>query len=241
MTQQHLSPDGRYRWDGQRWVPNDGPWSGGPAHVPGPMYPPPARPSRWPWYAAIGAVLLVGVCTVAVAGSGHRDGADRTVRLADAGATAPAAPGATAPPAAPAQPAQPARDGSCAPRPCANDNYGWIVAVNGFRYDAPSGSQFRRPEAGNVFVTVDVTFTNRLDVEQHTSPFNFVLRDGAGVKHAATWTASCPYWDAVNLTTGATLGPKCLAFQATAGKPNGLTLVWTPALPGGGDYDMPLS
>jgi len=237
MTQQHLSPDGRYRWDGQQWVPNEAAWS---AYTPAPATMPPyrSRSSRWPWFAAAAAatMLLVGVCTVAAANPGRRAAGEQTVRLADA---------TPAPPITSAQPAQAgapaARDGSCAPQPCANDGYGWIVTVGGFRYDAPSGSQYVRPEAGNVYVTVQVTFTNRLETERHTSPFNFVLRDGAGVKHAVTRTASCQLWDAVNLTTGATFGPRCLAFQATAGKPAGLTLVWTPTLPGGGDYDIPLS
>ena len=44
----------------------------------------------------------------------------------------------------------------------------------------------------------------------------------------------------MNLTTGASLGPKCLGFQTTAGQPSGLVLVWTPQF-GGGDYDIPLS
>jgi hypothetical protein len=112
--------------------------------------------------------------------------------------------------------------------------------VNGFRYDAPSGSPFERPEAGNVYVTVAVSFTNRLSQEQHADPFRFVLQDGAGVKHVVSWFSSCPLWAGVNLTSGATLGPKCLGFQAAADRPSGLVLVWTPQ-PGGGDYDIPLS
>jgi len=90
-----------------------------------------------------------------------------------------------------------------------------------------------------VYVTVSVSFTNRLSQEQHADPFRFVLRDGAGVKHAVGWFAACPLWAGVNLTTDATLGPKCLGFQATAGRPSGLVLVWTPQF-GGGDYDIAL-
>jgi hypothetical protein len=133
-----------------------------------------------------------------------------------------------------------ARDGSCAPQPCANDNYGWIMTVNGFRYDAPGGTVWEHPETGNVYVTVSVSFTNRLAQEQHADPFRFVLQDGASVKHAVSWFTSCPLWAGVNLTTGATLGPKCVGFQAAAGRPSGLVLVWTPQL-GGGDHDVPLS
>jgi hypothetical protein len=193
------SPDGKWWWDGSRWVPTQ------------------ARPRRWPWIAAVvaGALVVIAVAASAAGGTAPR----RSV---------------AAPIAAPA-----ARDGSCAPQPCANDNYGWIVNVNEFHYDAASGSPFERPEAGNVYVTVLVTFTNRLSREEHADPFKFVLQDGAGVKHSVSWFTSCPLWAGVNLTTGATLGPKCLGFQATAGTPSGLTLVWTPQF-GGGDYDLPL-
>jgi hypothetical protein len=96
-------------------------------------------------------------------------------------------------------------------------------------------------QAGNVFVMVDVTFTNKLDQEQHANPTQFVLMDGAGVKHS--WRPlldACPTWDPVNLTRGATFGPKCLSFEAAANKPTGLALVWTPSLLGGG-YTMKLS
>ena len=91
-----------------------------------------------------------------------------------------------------------------------------------------------------MFVTLNVTFTNRLAREQHANPFNFVLLDGTGVKHKIRYLDSCRAWDAVNLTAGATFGPRCLAFEATAGRPTGLTLVWTPQ-PMGGDYDIRLT
>jgi hypothetical protein len=136
--------------------------------------------------------------------------------------------------------AAPGRDGSCSPQPCANDNYGWIVTVSNVRYDAQA-SEFEKPEAGNVFVMVDVTFTNKLDQEQHANPTEFVLADGAGIKH--TWrplAEGCATWEPVNLTKGATLGPKCLSFEATAGKPSPLVLVWTPSGFGGG-YSIKLS
>jgi hypothetical protein len=201
------SPDGRWWWDGLRWVPAP------QARI---------RQRPWPWIVAAIAAALVVLAVVASAAS--RGATPRA-------AAAPAA-------AAPAAPA--VRDGSCAPQPCANDSYGWIVSVNGLRYDAPSGSAFDHPETGNVYVTVSVTFTNRLDREEHANPFNFVLMDSAGVKHAVSWFTSCPLWAGVNLTSGATLGPKCVGFQATAGRPSGLVLVWTPQF-GGGDYDIGLS
>jgi hypothetical protein len=199
------SPDGRWWWDGARWVPA-----------------PRAGRGRWLW---IVAAVAGGVVLLALVASAAASNAGRSV-----------SPGVVAPPSA----VPVARDGSCAPQPCANDSYGWIVTVNGFHYDAPAGTPWERPEAGNVYVTVSVSFTNRLAQEQHADPFRFVLQDGAGVKHAVSWFTSCPLWAGVNLTTGAALGPKCVGFQAAAGRPAGLVLVWTPQL-GGGDYDIPLS
>jgi len=114
------------------------------------------------------------------------------------------------------------------------------VTVSDVKYDAPSGNDFEKPETGNVFVTVNVTFTNKTVKEQHASPTEFVLVDGAGVKRVITYMIACPIWDAVNLTPGATLGPRCLAFEGTAGKPTGLTLVWTPTFLGR-DYQLKLS
>ncbi len=87
---------------------------------------------------------------------------------------------------------------------------------------------------------MDVTFTNKTSQEQHANPTEFVLQDGAGIKHTVTFIDACPDWQPVNLTSGATLGPKCLAFESTAGKPAGLTLVWTPSGFGGG-YNIKLS
>jgi Domain of unknown function (DUF4352) len=122
---------------------------------------------------------------------------------------------------------------------------GVFAVVNGLELDqgAVEGANpaVEKPEAGNAFVAVDVSFTNKVKTEQHANPTEFVLQDGAGIKHQITFmTTACPVWEAVNVTPGATFGPKCLAFQASAGKPNGLVLVWTPSLVGGG-YNMKLS
>jgi hypothetical protein len=225
MQQPTLSPDGRYRWNGQQWVPNEQP--------PAPPAAAPRRRRRWPWIAALVTVLLVGVCSVATMSSSSGKSTSTAARSTTAVPVQPAATQA-------AKATAPARDGSCAPQPCANDNYGWIVTVSNVKYDAASGNEFETPETGNVYVTMNVSFTNKLSQEEHANPTEFVLLDGAGVKHTVTFTDACPLWDAVNLTSGASLGPKCLAFEATAGKPTGLTLVWTPSALGG-DYDIKLS
>lgn len=178
-------------------------------------------------------LVLFSVCIAAIANSsGGQQKATATATPAAAAATTKAA---TAAPAA-----APTRNGSCAPQPCANDNYGWIVTVSDVKYDVQSGNQFEKPEAGNVYVIMNVTFTNQLDQEQHANPAEFVLQDGAGIKHTITFMSACESWSPVNVTKGATLGPKCLAFEAAAGKPSGLVLVWTPSGFGGG-YNIKLS
>jgi hypothetical protein len=223
-----LSPDGLWWWNGQQWQPV--PPTRSPTPTPTPT---PRRRKRWPFVAGgvAALVVLMSICTVAIGSSSKpAPAAIQTAR-------------ATVPPAAatPASaPAPPAHDGSCSPQPCANDNYGWILNVSNVRYGA-AGGQYETPEAGNVFVFMDVTFTNKLDQERHANPTEFVLLDGAGVKH--TWRPlmdACPMWEPVNVTKGGSFGPKCLGFEAAAGKPTGLTLVWTPSVFGGG-YNIRLS
>ncbi len=236
MTQQsgqggstpRYSPDGKWWWDGQQWVPA--------AQAPEPSRPPapPGRPRRrrWPW--AVGGLVvlfLIVIIAASVSSAGKSQKVATTATVAPTHAAAAANP-ATAAPAA--------REGSCSPQPCANDNYGWIVTVTDVKYDAPSGNDFEKPEAGNVYVTLNVTFTNKTGKEQHANPTEFVLLDGAGVKHTVAFMTACPIWEPVNLAPGATLGSKCLVFQATAGKPSGLALVWTPSLIGG-SYTMKLT
>jgi Domain of unknown function (DUF4352) len=227
------SPDGNWLWDGAKWVPV--------AQSAGPSSPAAGarRRRKWPWVVGgLVVVLLVGIVASAANGGGAQQKVASTSTVATQ-APATAAPKATAKPAT-AAPAPAARDGSCSPQPCANDNYGWIVTVSNVRFGA-GGGQFDQPEAGNVFVMIDVTFTNKLDQEQQANPTEFVLLDGAGIKHSIRplVETSCGTWDPVNLTRGATL-TKCISFEATAGKPAGLTLVWTPTLLSG-DYRIKLS
>jgi hypothetical protein len=230
----NFSPDGKWWWDGQRWQPVEQ----APQPAPRPPGPPPSkRRKRWPWVLGGVVVLLVlfSVCIAAIANSsGGQQKATATATPAVAAATPKAATTAAKASAAPT------RNGSCAPQPCANDNYGWIATVSDVKYDAPSGSDFEKPESGNVYVTMNVTFTNQLTTEQHANPTEFVLQDGAGIKHTIGFMTACPIWQPVNVTAGATFGPKCMVFEATAGKPTGLVLVWTPSGFGGG-YQMKLS
>ena len=230
------SPDGKWWWDGQKWVAvGQAPQATGPTGGPAAA----GRPRRrraWPWVVGALAVLFLVVVIAAVASSPNSS--QKTASTTSA-TTAPTHAATAAPTAKPAA-APAARDGSCSPQPCANDNYGWIVTVSNVRYGA-NGGQFEQPEAGNVFFMIDVTFTNKLDQEQHANPTEFVLQDGAGIKHTVRplIEVSCGAWDPVNLTKGSAL-TKCISFEATAGKPAGLTLVWTPSGFGGG-YNMKLS
>jgi hypothetical protein len=127
--------------------------------------------------------------------------------------------------------------GSGCTQPCANQS-GWIVEVTKFVYGAKS--EDATPEPGNVYVTMDVTFTNKSSREQHANPATFVLQDGKGVKRSLEFMGPCPAWSPVNVTPGGSFGPKCLTFQAAAGKPGGIALVWTPNFLGS-NYSIRLS
>jgi len=125
------------------------------------------------------------------------------------------------------------RSGPCSPQPCANAD-GWNVYVSDLNKNAQSSIP---PEAGNVFVTMSVSFKNDTSQEQHANPTEFVLKDSTGVKHALTYTPACPTWEPVNLTKGASFGPRCVAFQAKAGD-DALVLTWTTVFR---DYGIRLS
>jgi hypothetical protein len=248
-----LSPDGQHYWDGTKWLPSVSPdgqhrWNG-TAWVPNVAAAPsaPVVPAKKPggklkWVlGGIGALIVLGICSSAIAESGNSNKTASTSSGSDSSTTTTATtptPKAASTPTPKASTPDPR--GTCSPQPCANDNYGWIVTVSSVKYDAPSGNDYEKPEQGNVYVEMSVTFTNKLNSEQHANPLHFVLLDGAGVKHTVTFTDNCPTWDAVNVTAGGSYGPKCLVFEAVAGKPQGLTLVWTPSGFGGG-YNIKLS
>jgi uncharacterized membrane protein len=130
--------------------------------------------------------------------------------------------------------------GTCAPQPCANDGDGWIVSVSNVRYDMQSGNEFEKPQAGNVYVAVDVIFTNRLKEARQADPVDFVLIDGSGSEQPITFVDTCTEWNPENVKAGASFGPKCLVFEAAAGKTSGLVLIWTPTT-GSGAYKIKVS
>jgi Domain of unknown function (DUF4352) len=183
---------------------------------------------------AVLAVIALGISTIAVANVGNQ--LKKAVVTSTPAANAPKA--ATSVP--PRVTATANTVGTCEPQPCANDNNGWIASVSNIRYDIASNNEFEKPQGGNVFVAVDVAFTNKLKQPRQANPADFVLVDGSGMEQPLTFIDSCVMWNPENVAPGASYGPTCLAFEATAGKPNGLVLVWTPTT-GSGTYKMKVS
>src|SRR5436309_2565456 len=128
MSQQpppQYSPDGRFWWNGQAWVPVS------------PVAAAIAPRGHGIRNAAIGcggflAFLIVASIVASMLSSGQ----PHTTQTPVAQVASPSAS------EAPASAAAPARDGSCAPQPCANDNYGWIVTVSHVKYGASSGNPY---------------------------------------------------------------------------------------------------
>lgn len=226
----HISPDGRWRWDGQHWLPN--------MSKPAPSLPPKQRRMSTGGILAIVAASTIAffafvIMVVALSSAGSKSNSTAKATPTPAASAAPQAKPTPAPAAAPAAPA--------CQQPCAVAN-DVTVSVSDVHYGASSGNPYINPEAGNVYVTMMISATSQRSGEASINPFDFVLRDGAGVKHRTTFSASdsCSTWQAVNLTKGSSIANKCLFFEATADKPAGLTLVWTPSL-FGGDHDIKLS
>lgn len=117
---------------------------------------------------------------------------------------------------------------SCAPRPCGNAD-GEQVSVSALNRNLPA-DEFDKPEAGNHFVALNVTFVNNSNDTKATNPYDFKLRDAAGNTHDIAFSGNpgCNTWQAVDLGKGSTLGPKPLCFEAGGAPAGALTLVWTP-------------
>lgn len=122
---------------------------------------------------------------------------------------------------------------TCSPQPCA-DAGGFTVHVDGVEWNYVPIGLFQ-PEPGNQFARITVRFENTAPTEKHADPFQFVLKDQEGVKHAVAFAGDT--WSAVNLSPGGRFGPRSLDFQVTKGTRAG-TLVWTPDFR---DHEIPLS
>ena len=119
----------------------------------------------------------------------------------------------------------------CSPAPCANHD-GYVVNVDSLNTDAPAGT-FAKPEAGNNFITMNVSFHNATNSYQSVNLAEFKLTDSAGIKHypvVLTDAPGCGGWVPVQIPAGGSYGPKPLCFQ---GSVNGsLTLDWSPGFAG---------
>lgn len=120
---------------------------------------------------------------------------------------------------------------ACSPAPCANHN-GYSVTVDSLNTDSPVGT-FAKPDAGNNFITMNVTFHNGTTTYQSVNLAEFKLTDASGIKHypvVLTDAPGCGGWVPVQIPAGGSYGPKPLCFQGTV---NGdLTLDWSPGFVG---------
>jgi hypothetical protein len=166
------------------------------------------------------AVCLIVIAAIAIGGA--NSGSRRTPLAVAATASTSASAIAAGTPSA-------GRSDGCSPQPCASA-YGLTVKISGLNRSAPAGSFFP-PEAGNHMVFMQMTMHNDSASDtKSVNPFDFKLRDPAGVEHnfALSDSPGCDTWSAVELAPGASFGPKPLCFQAS-GDPNGkLTLLWSP-------------
>jgi len=121
---------------------------------------------------------------------------------------------------------------NCSPQPCA-DADGFKVHVDSVEWNYVPPALFQ-PEPGNQFARITVRFQNSAPTEKHADPFQFVLKDQQGVKHAAAVAGDG--WSGVNLSPGGRFGPRSIDFQVTKGTEAG-TLVWTPDFQ---DHEIPL-
>lgn len=220
MSQQRPgSPDGRWKWDRQRPQRRQ---SSTPQPAGGPQPPGGFRPQPLIIPCAIGAALIA---LVAIAAAGCAGGNKPAAGTTTSPATGVAA---AAPRPTPKATAQPANGPACQ-QPCAAIN-GVTVTVSDVKYGADSGNPYLQPQAGNVYVTMNVDMRNDNPTAANLNASNFALQDAKGVKHFIAFSTACPSWPAINLTKGADSGPKCLVFQAAANAPSPLTLIWTPTV-----------
>ncbi len=211
-----LTADGSLIWNGSQWVPNAArQWVPKKSHT-----------ARNAGIGVVGCIGLVIIGVIALAALGNALGTSRSG--SPVGSETPSAAAnqtQSSPSSAPAT--------GCSPAPCASA-FSLTIHVTGINRSAPPGSLLP-PEPGNHMVVMQVKFHNDGGQDTKTiSPFDFKLRDAAGVEHDITFsdTPGCDTWSGVDLAPGASYGPKPLCFEAS-GSPSGkLTLLWTPDLLG---------
>jgi uncharacterized protein DUF4352 len=229
-----VSPDGAYLWNGTQWIPH-GPgalssdrthtWNGA-QWVPNPVQwaAPPPKQGHGLRNVGIGAlgclVLLITIPIVGAFGSGLFGLTPSSHNTSQNGSTL----------ASPRSTASAATAAGCSPQPCAS-GYSLTVHISGLNRNEPLG--FFKPEAGNHLVLMQMTMHNDGGQDAKSiNPFDFKLRDTAGVAHSVTFSDApgCDLWSGVELAPGATYGPKPLCFEASGDPTGSLTLLWSPGL-----------
>ncbi len=116
---------------------------------------------------------------------------------------------------------------------------GYELKVTEVVRNAPA-NEFSKPDAGNHFVKVTVSFINNSSDKQHPDTFCCKLKDSTGITHTSDYSATgCDLWEGVDIAKGAALGPRPVCFQA-AGDPNApLFLIWSPSF-GSSDVEIAL-
>lgn len=119
------------------------------------------------------------------------------------------------------------RGGHCSPAPCADDGSGFQVYVDAVNRSVASSPP---PVNGGHIVRVAIHFKNMAGLARTANPLDFRLRDATAQVHDLLLYvgAQCGIFEAVNIGTGATVGPEAMCFL-TSGDPQGkLTLLWAP-------------
>ena len=128
----------------------------------------------------------------------------------------------------------------CKPAPClvSGDVKVAVTAVD----RNVSGGVYLKPDAGDHYVTLKVTFTNMSVSKITISQTDFRLKDAVGMKHGVAFSpvAGCEMWQPVDLVTGASraveilpggnAGPRDLCFQAFGAPEKPIALIWTSTL-----------
>lgn len=227
-VQMHLarfSPDRAYIWNGTQWVAT----APGQSRVPVPNKGHGLRNAGIGVLGCIG-LAIVGIIVISAIGSSltATPSANKSAPNSPSGrASTGGSPSAAArPTSAPSTP----KPVGCVPKPCASA-FSLTVRISHLNRKAPVG--FLQPEPGNHLVLMQMAVHNDGGQDTKTvSPFDFKLRDAAGVEHDVTLSDSpgCTLWAPVALAPHAAYGPKPLCFEAS-GKVNGsLTLLWSPDL-----------
>jgi hypothetical protein len=231
----HYSPDGRFWWDGFRWVAAQAPPI---APIRSPYLQPPSSErhmtAKQVGCPALVVVSVVGIVLWAMTGARPSPSASPTTSTV-------APPTGTAEPT-PTKDPYGVADHSC-PGMCVNYDF-MTFTVKDVRRNAPMDGV--DPGAGQHWVVVDVAISNNQgateDEETNAHDFNIVGTDGIVTTATHVYKAQygipisdingCSDWNAVIAKSGGAFGPRPLCFHV-GGDGNGpMTLRWQPRVLG---------